>query len=331
MGTSQNDTISFPRILSFKPNNFMDYLLLSTHLQMQHDFYTRLVSKRTALYPIKVLFSEFILTEKVQMPFGGRMANNDIVFLRMFLALNQTRVLKFGRVLMDQKFMKAMYDQENALKFLKVCHLGLLGNTFWLSQFLSRYLKSSFLEEIGWAVDQHIAKIDMTLFLQNCPQVHKLYLDMMRTDIKNIPLNELIQVSVIFGERMKCLNIRQKRTKIMMDANFMLNSKFKYFRVDAERDYCWYEKEKLPKPVIYVDLKNVHIDRNHVDKFEWQLKMSKNLQEVHLKTNVAYLRLAELSHLRLIEIDLGHPTNVLSVINCPSLLSIDIKNLMIID
>jgi len=55
----------------------------------------------------------------------------------------------------------------------------------------------------------------------------------------------------------------------MLDANFMLNSKFKYFRINSEREYPWYEKEKLPKPVVYVELINVHVDRNHIEPFEW--------------------------------------------------------------
>lgn len=117
----------------------------------------------------------------------------------------------------------------------------------------------------------------------------------------------------------------------MMDPQFMLNSKFKFFRVDSEKEYTWYEKEKLPKPVIYVDLKNVHIDRNYVEAFEWQLKMSRCLQELHLKTNIVYLRVAELCHLRLLNVDLGYPTNVLSVMKCPNLLQIDTKNLLIVD
>ena len=111
----------------------------------------------------------------------------------------------------------------------------------------------------------------------------------------------------------------------------MLNSKFKFFKVDSEKEYPWYEKEKLPKPVIYVELRHVQIDRNHVENFEWQLRMSKHLQELHLTTNVQYLRLAGLSHLRLVEVDLGHPTNVLSIMSCPNILQLEVKNLVIID
>lgn len=32
-----------PRVLSFKPRNFIDYLLLSSHVQLQDHFYNRLI------------------------------------------------------------------------------------------------------------------------------------------------------------------------------------------------------------------------------------------------------------------------------------------------
>ena len=93
---------------------------------------------------------------------------------------------------MDQKFMKAMSDQENTLKSLKTLHLGALGLTFWLPQFISRYAKCPFLEEIGWAITGPVARVDLNQLLENCPNLYKLYLDMQRSDIKNVHLNTLI-------------------------------------------------------------------------------------------------------------------------------------------
>ncbi len=41
------------------------------------------------------------------------------------------------------------------------------------------------------------------------------------------------------------------------------------YKIDSDIQYTWFEKEKLPKPVISVDIKNVHIDRNYIENFEW--------------------------------------------------------------
>ena len=75
----------------------------------------------------------------------------------------------------------------------------------------------------------------------------------------------------------------------------MLSSKFRYYKINADSHFQWHEKEKLPKPVIYVDIKNVYVDRNYVENFEWQLKMSRMLQELHLETDITYLRVSDLA------------------------------------
>lgn len=110
-----------------------------------------------------------------------------------------------------------------------------------------------------------------------------------------------------------------------------MGSKLRFYRIDGERFFNWFEREKLPKPVACVDLRNVIIDRNFVENFEYQLKLSKCLQELRLKTDVAYLRLAKLTALRIVDIDLMYPLNVLSVISCPHLLHVTCQNLLIID
>ena len=73
------------------------------------------------------------------------------------------------------------------------------------------------------------------------------------------------------------------------------------------------------------------IDRNFVENFEWQLKMSRFLMELTLSTDLPYLRLAQLNALRMIKINLLNPLHVVSVIQCQQLVSVTVESLLIID
>ena len=127
---------------------------------------------------------------------------------------------------MDQRFFNCLSDQADNLKDLRVIHLGAVGKTLWFSQFLNKYLKSDFLEEIGFLVFGPMNKIDLQFVFENCPNLHRLYLNVQRDDVKNIHLSNLLQVSVLFCERMTSLNIKQKSCKVLLDPKFMLNSVF---------------------------------------------------------------------------------------------------------
>ena len=63
----------------------------------------------------------------------------------------------------------------------------------------------------------------------------------------------------------------------MVDAQFLLNSRIKLYQVDSEKPFTWFEREKLPKTVQIFSLRNIIVDTNHVEQFEWQLKMSRQL------------------------------------------------------
>ena len=146
-----------------------------------------------------------------------------------------------------------------------------------MGSFINRYLKCEHLEEFGWTIIDENYKVDMTNMIANCPKLHRLYINMQRVDIRTIHLSHLIQISVLFCERVKSLHIKQKRAKVLFEQGFMLNSRITHFKVDSESQYNWYEKEKLSKPIISVDLNNLHIDRNYVEAFELQLKLSRHL------------------------------------------------------
>lgn len=49
----------------------------------------------------------------------------------------------------------------------------------------------------------------------------------------------------------------------------MLNSKFRYYKINSFNQFTWHEREKIPKPVIYVEIRNVYVDRNYIEAFEW--------------------------------------------------------------
>ena len=55
----------------------------------------------------------------------------------------------------------------------------------------------------------------------------------------------------------------------MIDPKFLLFSKLKVYKIDAESQYSWFEREKLPKPVQVLEMQKVMIDRNFVENFEW--------------------------------------------------------------
>ena len=176
-----------------------------------------------------------------------------------------------------------------------------------------------------------MTKIDLETVLSNCPLLHKLYINSTRDDIKNIHFNLMLQVSVKFSERFQCIHIKQKRTKIMLDPQYILWSKFKYYKIDSEREFDWFEKEKLPKSVMIVDIRNIRIDTTAIEHFERQLVLSRNLQELRLQSNLPHLPLQELTHLRTIDIDLQDPLNILTIINCKLLIKITTHNLVSID
>ena len=185
--------------------------------------------------------------------------------------------MQLGQIWMDQKLTKAMADQAQNLQQLRLVHLGAVGKSFYMGSFINRYLKCENLEEFGWTIIENNYKVDLSNMISNCPKFNRLYLNMQRVDIRTIHLSALLQISVAFCDRIRSLHIKQKRAKVLYEQGFMLNSRITHFKVDSECQYNWYEKEKLSKPIISVDLNNLHIDRNYVEAFEMQLKLSRYL------------------------------------------------------
>lgn len=82
---------------------------------------------------MKLLFQELILDEAMVLPLGGFMNAYDIIFLRAFLELGHTRVIKLGPMRMDGRFQRAMLESTNGFKFTRTVHLGVVSQSFWLS------------------------------------------------------------------------------------------------------------------------------------------------------------------------------------------------------
>ena len=55
----------------------------------------------------------------------------------------------------------------------------------------------------------------------------------------------------------------------MLDPQFVLYSKFKYYKIDADKEFHWFEKEKLPKHVLIVDIRNIFVENTAIEQFEW--------------------------------------------------------------
>ena len=119
------------------------------------------------------------------------------------------------------------------------------------------------------AIISKINRIDLKVPFDNCPYLHKLFIHYARTDVKSERLTNFMQVSVQFCERLRYLHFKQSGAKVILEPHYMLGSKFRYFRINSDQHFQWQEKDKLPKPVIYIDIKNVYVDRNFVENFEW--------------------------------------------------------------
>ena len=145
-----------------------------------------MVKLKIRTYPVKILFSQLIFEDKLAFPLKGTLSLFDIEFIRSFVAQCRLRILKFGQLKMDIRLQKSLSNVSEHLQYLRTCHFGLISRSFWLSQFLNRQLRSGNLEEIGWAIAGISQRIDLEAFFDNCPNAHKLYLNMRRSDIKNI-------------------------------------------------------------------------------------------------------------------------------------------------
>lgn len=156
----------------------------------------------------KIMFSEFILADDVLLPLGCQLSLYDLEFLQSFLALNKTRIMKMGQLRMDSRLQRALQEQSEDFQWLRCLHLGAVSKSFWLSQFLNKHMKSEQLEEVGWSIVAPSSRMDLQTVFENCPQLHKLYINMQRCDVRNVPLNEIIQVSVKFSERLDYLFIK---------------------------------------------------------------------------------------------------------------------------
>ena len=124
--------------MSFKPNNYIDYILLSCHYLLNKDFYNKITQRsrserrdRKCRLPIKILFSEMIFDEKVKFPFQNLLSNYDLIFIRTFLMNNQLRILKLGLLKMDHRFAKSCVDISEHFKHLKIFHAGAVHKTIW--------------------------------------------------------------------------------------------------------------------------------------------------------------------------------------------------------
>ena len=95
------------RILSFKPRNYADYLLLSCHFMLQRDFYSKICQHGPVLnqprhlrhpdhYPVRILFSEFVFSDQFALPVTSLLSCYDIVFMKEYLQLTKVRILKLG-------------------------------------------------------------------------------------------------------------------------------------------------------------------------------------------------------------------------------------------
>ena len=71
------------RIISFKPGNYIEYLLLASHIMINRDFYADLVRKNrvTTGYPANIIFSELIIKDNIKFPFKQTLSNFDLTFL----------------------------------------------------------------------------------------------------------------------------------------------------------------------------------------------------------------------------------------------------------
>lgn len=78
-------------------------------------------------------------------------------------------------------------------------------------------MKCPHLEEIGWTCIMAQNVVDLAQPFNNCPYLHKLYINMRRPSTRNYRLNDIANVSVQFCERMRYINIKSLKTKIQMD------------------------------------------------------------------------------------------------------------------
>ena len=53
-------------------------------------------------------------------------------------------------------------------------------------------MKSENLEEVGWAISGPVSKVDLQTVFENCPNLHRFFINNRRNDIRNIPLTSLV-------------------------------------------------------------------------------------------------------------------------------------------